>query len=674
MRRTALFAFALASVSVVLAAQTTTPRYQPWGLELQDMDRSVRPGDDFYAFALGTWLRNHPIPADKAGAGYNYDLPDEIEGQVRRIVEESAAKPTTPTARKVGDFYAAWMDEPAIEARGLAPLRPWLARIDAVQTRSQLIQLMMQPGFPSPVSIDISTDADDPTRYMADARQARLGLPTRDYYLLAGGKYDAIRKAYRAYLVRLQELAGVPDAASKADRIIALETRLSQDQWTPEQRRDPVKTHNPMTRAELTTLAPEMDWTPTLASMGLEAAAKVNVSEPSAIAAAAKRLGDVPLSTWKEWMTVRFISDAAPFLPRAFDEANFDFYSKTLHGVPEQRARWKRAIALMDGALGEAVGAIYVERYWSPTTQAKADELVADMQAAYKDKIDAATWMDDATRKAARAKLATFDPRVGHPKKWIDYSSLTVSRTDPLANNLAVAEFRWRQELGRFPKPVDRGLWEMTPQTVNAYYDPTMNQITVPAAILQPPFFDPNADAAVNYAETGATTIGHEMGHGFDDEGRQFDDKGRLRDWWSKETAGKYLVQADRLARQFDQYEPIPGVKIKGQLTLGENLADLGGLETAYAAYRRYVARHGEPPVLNGMTGDQRFFLAYAQAWQGKAREEAERQQLLSDPHSPDKYRVNGIVRNFAPWYAAFSVKPGEALYLPPDQRVSVWQ
>ena len=251
MRRTALFAFALASVSVVLAAQTTTPRYQPWGLELQDMDRSVRPGDDFYAFALGTWLRNHPIPADKAGAGYNYDLPDEIEGQVRRIVEELAAKPTTPTARKVGDFYAAWMDEPAIEARGLAPLRPWLARIGAVQTRSQLIQLMLQPGFPSPVSIDISTDADDPTRYTADARQARLGLPTRDYYLLAGGKYDAIRKAYRAYLVRLQELAGVPDAASKADRIIALETRLSQDQWTPEQRRDPVKTHNPMTRAEL---------------------------------------------------------------------------------------------------------------------------------------------------------------------------------------------------------------------------------------------------------------------------------------------------------------------------------------------------------------------------------------------------------------------------------------
>jgi endothelin-converting enzyme/putative endopeptidase len=674
MRPTAVLALALASVPALLAAQTAAPRYQPWGLELQNMDPSVKPGDDFYDYALGTWLRDHPIPADKVGAGYNYDLPDEIEGQVRRIVEDAAAHPTSPTARKVGDFFAAWMDEQGIERRGLAPLKPWLARIDAVRTRPELIALMMRPGYASPVDIGISTDADDPTRYMVDASQARLGLPTRDYYLLKGEKYDAIRRAYRAYLIRLQDLAGIPDAAAKADRIIALETQLSQDQWTPEQRRDPVATHNPMTHAELTKLAPEMNWSATLAGMGLASAAKVNVSEPSAIAAAAKRLGDVPLSTWKEWMTARFLSTAAPFLPKAFDQANFDFYSKTLRGVPEQRARWKRGMALIDDALGEAVGAIYVQKHWSPATQAKADELVADVTAAYKDKIDAATWMDAPTRKAALAKLATFDPRVGHPAKWIDYSTLNVSRTDPLANSLAVADFQWRLQLQRFPKPVDRGLWYMTPQTVNAYYDPTMNQITLPAAILQPPFFDPNADPAVNYAETGATTIGHEMGHGFDDEGRKFDEKGRLRDWWSKETAAKYTVQADRLANQFDQYEPIPGTKIKGRLTLGENLADLGGLETAYAAYRRYVARHGEPPVLNGMTGDQRFFLAYAQAWQGKRREEAVRQQLLSDPHSPDKYRVNGIVRNFGPWYTAFGVKPGDTMYLPPEQRVSVWQ
>ncbi|WP_422394901.1 M13 family metallopeptidase [Novosphingobium olei] len=673
MRLKLLPALVLVSIPALVAAQSATPRYQPWGLELQHLDTSVKPGDDFYVYALGTWLKNQPIAADKVGTGYNYDLPDEIEGQVRRIVEEAAAKPATATAKKVGDFYAAWMDEAAVEAHGLQPLKPWLARIDAIRTRPELVRLMMRPGYPSPVNIGISADVDDPTRYMADSGQARLGLPTRDYYLLKGEKYDAIRQAYRAYLIKIQQLAGIPDAAAKADRIIALETRISQDQWTPEQRRDPVKTHNPMSRAQLAKFAPELDWNATLASMGLSSAAKVNVSEPSAVAATAKRLGDVPLSTWKEWMTARFISEVAPFLPKAFDQANFDFYSKTLRGVAEQRARWKRGMALIDDALGEAVGAIYVQRYWSPITQAKADELVSDMEAAYKEKIQAATWMDEATRKAALEKLGMFDPRVGHPAKWIDYTTLAVSRTDPLANQMAVADFQWRLQLKRFPKPVDRGLWYMTPQTVNAYYDPTMNQITLPAAILQPPFFDPNADPAVNYAETGATTIGHEMGHGFDDEGRQFDAKGRLRDWWSKETAAQYTVKADRLAEQFDQYEPIPGVKIKGRLTLGENLADLGGLETAYAAYRRYVARHGEPPVLNGMTGDQRFFLAYAHAWQGKRRDEAVRQQLLSDPHSPDKYRVNGIVRNFAPWYQAFGIKPGDAMYLPPEQRVSIW-
>jgi putative endopeptidase len=673
MRRSVLLALALASLPALLPAQTAAPRYQPWGLELQHMDASVKPGDDFYGFALGRWLRDHPIPADKVGAGYNYDLPDEILEQVRRIVEEAAAKPADATARKVGDAYAAWMDEAGIEARGIAPLKPWLARIDAVRTRPELVQLMMRPGYPSPVYVGIGTDQDNPTRYTATAGQARLGLPTRDYYLLTGEKYEQVRRAYRDYLIRIQTLAGVPDAAAKAHRIIALETRLAQDQWTPERRRDPVATHNPMTRAQLMKLAPEFDWERTLAGMGLASAAKVDVAETTAVTAAGKRLADMPLSTWKEWMTARFISNAAPFLPKAFDQANFDFYSKTLRGVPEQRARWKRGMAIIDGALGEAVGAIYVQRHWSPATQAKADELVADMRAAYKDKIEAAGWMDAATRQAALTKLGTFDPKVGHPKKWIDYTALNVSRTDPLANNIAAEEFQWRLQLARFPKPVDRGLWYMTPQTVNAYYDPTLNQIVLPAAILQPPFFDANADPAVNYAETGATTIGHELGHGFDDQGRQYDEKGRLRDWWSKETAAKYNVQADRLAKQFDQYEPIPGVKIKGRLTLGENLADLGGLETAYAAYRRYVARNGEPPVLNGMTGDQRFFLAYAHAWQGKRREDAVREQLLSDPHSPDKYRVNGIVRNFGPWYEAFGVKPGDAMYLAPSERVSVW-
>jgi endothelin-converting enzyme/putative endopeptidase len=667
-----LLAGTLAAVApaIVFAA---TPRYGTWGAAIPDMDTKVKPGDSMFDFAEGTWLRVHPIPADKTGAGYNYELPDEIELQVRKMVEDVTAHPTSSTAQKIGDAYAAWMDEAGIEARGLEPLKPWLARIGQVSTRNQLVTLMSEPGYAAPINIGIGADQEDPTRYTASAGQARLGLPTRDYYLLKGDKYDSIRAAYRNYIVQLGKLAGLSDPEGRADRILALETRLAKDQWTPERRRDPVATHNPMNRAQLTKLAPQFNWTNTLSHMGLGAAKRVDVAEPSAVAAAGRRIADVPLKTWKEYLTFRFISDHADNLPKAFDDARFGFYGKTLNDVPEQRARWKRGMEMLDDSLGEAVGQLYVAKYWPSETARQADELVADMRAAYREKIMSAAWMDAATRKKALEKLDSFDPRVGHPVKWIDYSDLKISRTDPLANDVATEDFQWKLQVKRFPHPVDRTLWEMTPQTVNAYYDPTMNQITVPAAILQPPFFDANADPAVNYAETGATTIGHEMGHGFDDEGRQFDAKGRLRDWWTPATAAKYKVKADRLAAQFDQYEPIPGVHIKGKLTLGENLADLGGLETAYAAYRRYVARHGEPPVIDGYTGDQRFFIAYAQAWQGKRREGALRQQLLSNPHSPDKYRVDGIVRNFDPWYKAFNVQPGDRLYLRPQDRVHVW-
>jgi len=668
-----MLAATLAASASSMALAAAPPRYGPFGLELKDMDKSVKPGDDFFAYAEGTWLRDHPIPADKTGAGYNYELPDEIEQQVKKMVEDVTANPTTQIAKKIGDAYAAWMDEKGIEERGLAPLKPWLARIDAVSSRAQLVKLMTQPGYAAPIDIGISADQDDPTRYTATAGQAQLGLPTRDYYLLKGDKYDSIRTAYRNYIAELSKLAGLSDPEGRANRILALETRLAKDQWTPERRRDPIATHNPMNRAQLTKLAPQFNWTENLRLIGLGAARKVDVAEPSAVAAAGKRIADVPLKTWKEYLTFRFISDHGNNLPKAFDDARFGFYGKTLNDVPEQRARWKRGMQMLDGSLGEAVGQLYVAKYWPAETARQAEELLSDMEAAYKEKITNAAWMDEATRKKALEKLGTFDPRIGHPVKWIDYSNLKISRTDPLANDIATEDFEWKLELKRFPHSVDRTLWEMTPQTVNAYYDPTMNQITVPAAILQPPFFDANADPAVNYAETGATTIGHEMGHGYDDEGRQFDAKGRLKDWWTPATAAKYKEKADRLAAQFDQYEPIPGVHIKGKLTLGENLADLGGLETAYAAYRRYVGRHGEPPVINGYTGDQRFFIAYAQAWQGKQREGAERQQLLSNPHSPDKYRVDGIVRNFDPWYKAFNVQPGDKLYLPPEQRVHVW-
>jgi putative endopeptidase len=666
-----LLAGTLAGAVPALAA---APRYGGWGLELQDMDPSVKPGDGFFQYAEGTWLKDHPIPADKTAAGYNYDLPDEIELQVKKMVEDAAAHPTSPTAQKIGDAYAAWMDQRGIDARGLAPLKPYLDRIDAVSTPTELVKLMMDPSYVGPIYIGIAADQDDPTRYEVVSGQASLGLPVRDYYLLQGAKYDTIRKAYRNYIVEIGKLVGLSDPEGRADRIMALETQLSKDQWEPERLRDPVATHNVMNRAKLQQLAPQFHWDATLASMGLGATKTVDVGPPSAVAAAGKRIQDVSLSTWKEYLTFRFISNHASALPRAIDQANFNFYGKTLSTVPEQRARWKRGVEMLDGSLGEAVGQLYVADHWPAETQRQAQELVDDMRAAYADKISNASWMDEATRKTALAKLAAFDPRIGHPVKWIDYSKLEINGTDALANAVASEQFGWQLQLERFPKPVDRTLWSMTPQTVNAEYTPTLNQITVPAAILQPPFFDANADPAVNYAETGATTLGHEMGHGYDDEGRQFDPQGRLRDWWTPATAAKYKVKADRLAAQFDQYEPIPGVHIKGRLTLGENLADLGGLETAYAAYRRYVSRHGEPPVIDGFTGDQRFFIAYAQAWQGKRREGSLRQQLLSNPHSPEQYRVDGIVRNFDPWYKAFNVQPGDKLYLSPEQRVRIWQ
>jgi endothelin-converting enzyme/putative endopeptidase len=662
-----------ASSAALAGADTPKPKYGSWGVDYATMDRSVKPGDDFFRYAEGSWLKDAPIAADKSRAGYNYDLPDLAEQDVRAIVEEASRQPGgAPYVRQIVDFYAAWMDQAGIEARGIAPAKPYLARIAGVGSKGDLVKLMAEPGFAAPIGIGIAADDADPTRYTVNAEQARLGLPTRDYYLLPDAKYVGIRKAYRDYVIAIQKLAGIADAEAKADRIIALETSLSKDQWTPERRRDPQATYNPMTRDQLTTLAPQFDWTATLDHVGLGKMPTVIVREPSAVAAAGARLADVPLATWKDYLAFRFVSDHAQYLPKAFDDAHFAFFGKTLQDVQAQSDRWKRGVRLLDEGLGEAVGRLYVAHHWSADTERQSHELIEDLRAAYGDKINHAPWMDEPTRKEALAKLASFDPRVGHPATYIDYAAMTVSRADPLGNAVQAETFDWKLQLSRLGKPVDRTLWGMTPQTVNAYYDPTMNQVTFPAAILQPPFFDPAADPAVNYGETGAT-IGHEMGHGFDDEGRQYDAQGRLRDWWTKESAERYTAHAQMLVKQFDSYEPIPGTHIKGQLTLGENLGDLGGLEAAYAAYRRYVSRHGEPAVIDGFTGDQRFFIAYAQSWQGKAREGALRAQLLSDPHSPEEYRVNGIVRNFDPWYAAFNVTPGEKLYLAPDQRVRVW-
>jgi endothelin-converting enzyme/putative endopeptidase len=672
--RLTLLAAAACGALATAAFAEGAPRFGSWGYDSTAMDRAVKPGDDFFDFVNGSWARRTEIAADRTFVGIDSVLNDQIERDVRAIVEDMASSPAKSgaTGRQVGDYYASFMDEAAIEKAGTAPLKPYLARVAAVKDRGQLLDLFATQEFVSPVGIYIDADPDDPTRYATYASQAGLGLPNRDYYLLPGAKYDAYRAAYRDYVIRMQTLAGIADPAARADRIIALEKAIATAHWTPERSRDIKQTNNPMTRAQLAKLAPELDWGRSLAGLGLSSQQKVIVRQPSAVAAASKLLASVPLATWKDYLAFHFLRTHAQFLPRAFDEAHFAFYSKTLRDVPRQRDRWKRGIDVVNNALGEAVGQLYVARHYPPASDAQMAELVTNIRGALGDLINRNAWMDAPTKKEALAKLASFDPRTGHPVKYIDYSTLKVVRGAPLANAVAADEFDWKLQLSRLPRPIDRTLWYMTPQTNNAYYDPSMNQITFPAAILQPPYFDPNADAASNYGSIGAT-IGHEIGHGFDDQGRQYDATGKLRDWWTPAAAKAYESRTAMLVKQYNGYEPIPGTRIKGELTLGENLGDLGGLEMAYAAYRRYVAQHGEPPVIDGLTGDQRFFIAYGYSWQRKNRDGALRQQLLTDPHSPARYRVNGAVRNLDAWYKAFDVKPGDKMYLPPEERVHIW-
>jgi endothelin-converting enzyme/putative endopeptidase len=671
-------ALVLAAASLVAIGAASLgaakPIYGSWGYDATAMDSAVKPGDDFFDYVNGAWFERTDIAPDRTFAGIDSVLNDQIEKDVRAIVEDMARDPGAngKLGQQIGDLYASWMDEDAVEKLGTAPLDPYLKRIAARLHRGELVDLFAEPGFDSPVGIQIYPDLKNPTRYAAYATQSGLGMPNRDYYLLKGEKYDAYRRAYRDYIISIQKLAGINGAEARADRIIALETQIAKIHWTPEQSRDVEKVYNPMTRAQLRAFAPQLQWDRALSRLGLGSVNKIVVSERSAVQGEAKLFASVPLGTWKDWTAIHFINENAQYLPKAFDDAKFNFYSKTLRDVPEQRARWKRGVDLVNGALGEGDGQIYVQRHFPPESERQMHELIGNILAALKEKIETNRWMDAPTKAKALEKLATFDPRIGHPIKYIDYSSLEVKRDDLLGNAIRSDDFDWKLLLSRFPKPVDRSLWDMLPQTNNAYYDPTQNQITFPAAILQPPYFDPNADPASNYGSIGAT-IGHEIGHGFDDQGRKFNAYGKLADWWTAPTAKLYTAKASRLVGQYNSYEPIPGVHIKGELTLGENLGDLGGLEIAYAAYRKYVADHGEPQLIDGLTGDQRFFIAYGYSWETKQREGALRAQLLTNEHSPAKYRVNGVVRNFDPWYKAFNVQPGDKLYLPPEQRVHVW-
>jgi putative endopeptidase len=656
------------------AAQPARPsaasHYGAFGIDLTARDPAFKAGDDFFRYANNAWFARNPIPADRTAWGVSSVLGEDVEAQLRAIVE-TANRGTDPTSRQVAAMYASWMDEAGIEARGAAALRPYLDRINAAQSRDDLIRLFAEPGYPAPIGVGITPNPADPTHYAAGANQGGLGMPNRNYYLQEGAQFDTYRAAYRTYVTTMLRLAGIAEPEAKADAIIALEHRIAEAHWAPERSRDVSQSINPMTPAQLAALAPQFNWPLLLSAQGLGNLPTIIVRQTTAIQAEGQLFESVPLQTWKDWMTFHFIRSYAQFLPRAFDQANFEFYSHTLTGTERQRDRWKRGLGVLDNTLGEAVGRIYIQRHFPESSRRQVTELVGDLRAALGDRLRQNQWMDEATRTAALAKLDAFDPRVGNPVHWIDYSSLQVDPHDLLGNMVRAAAFQQNLQLSRLPNPVDRSLWAMTPQTINAYYSPLTNQITFPAAILQPPYFNARADAAVNYGAIGAV-IGHEIGHGFDDQGSRFDPTGRLHNWWSPASNTRFQALVHRLGEQYNSYETA-GQHINGALTMGENIGDLGGIEMAYAAYQRYQARHGRAPVIGGLTGDQRFFLAYAQAWRTNVREGALRQQVLTNPHSPAEFRVNGVVRNVDAWYHAFNVQPGDRLYLPPEQRVHIW-
>ncbi len=646
-----------------------------FGVDLSARDLSVKPGDDFFAYANGTWVKSTPIPADRSRWGLFDVLDEQADADVRVLVEEVAARGGAPGSKEqmIADYYNAFLDVEAIEARGLAPAQEDLALIAAARTHEDIYRLIATPGLPlsSPIAFFITLDQRNPDRYVTAITHGGLSLPDRDYYLREDAQFVEIRAKFTAHVERLLTLAGQTDGAAKARRILAYETEIAKLHWPRAERRQRDKTYNLMDRAGIAALAPNFPWDAGFEAGEVGDITEAVVREVSAMGPLARLFMATPVSTHREYLAYHYISNMAPLLPRAIDAENFDFYGRTLNGQPEQRERWKRAVNAVNGALGEAIGELYVARHFPPHSKAQMSALVENLRRAYGERIDALTWMSAETKAAAREKLATFRPKIGYPDRWRDYAGLEVRAGDAYGNQRRQSSYEWRYDVARLSKPADKDEWGITPQTVNAYYNPVFNEIVFPAAILQAPFFDPGADAAVNYGAIGGV-IGHEMGHGFDDQGAKSDAHGVLRDWWSQADVDAFKALTQGLVVQYGAFEPLPEVKVNGALTLGENIGDNGGLQVAYHAYRLSLAGAGAPEI-EGVSADQRFFLSWAQVWRSLIRDEALRNQVLSDPHSPARYRVNGVVRNMDAWYAAFSVTEADGLYLAPEARVEIW-
>jgi len=661
-----------------LGNATLTPELGSFGIDLSYQDVETKAGDDFFRYANGVWLDTFELPASRSSYGSFTVLSDRSDQRVRGIIEDlsQAEPPQDSIEQKISDYYLSYMDINTLNDRGIRPLQDGLSRLQEIDSRDELVIAFGRSfieNTATPFGFYVGADRSNPNRHQLVLSVGGISLPDRDYYLRDTAEFRDVRAAFVEHITEIFELASIEDASDKARSILDLETAIAENLWPRNQRRNRDLTYNPMTYGEFKTTYSEFDWDSYFNAAGISQLEDLNVSYPSAMSPVIGLVNSIPIDDWVSYMTYRLIVDSASTLSEDLDNARFDFYSTVLRGVPEQRERWERGVARVGAlnSLGEAVGQVYVQRHFPESAKQQMEQLVENLRSALAQSIDEIEWMSTTTKNEAHKKLQSFRPKIAYPDEWRDFSSLEIDRNDLFANAQSIREFNHADEIQRLGKPTNREEWGMTPQTVNAYYNSSFNEIVFPAGILQPPFFDPNADAAVNYGGIGAV-IGHEMGHGFDDQGSKSDFAGIQRNWWTDEDRANFEELTKAIASQYEKFQPVPGYFIDGNFTLGENIGDIGGLSLAYRAYQ--MSLNGEePPIIDGLTGDQRFFLAWAQVWQRKYREDALIQRLTSDPHSPSEFRVNGVVRNFDEWYEAFDVQAGDKLHLPSEERVRIW-
>jgi putative endopeptidase len=647
------------------------------GINAENIDKSVRPQDDFYMHVNGAWMKTAEIPGDRTDIGAFYDLRENARDDVKAIIEEVAAMKDLAKGtdeQKVADLYRAFMDVETLNKLGIKPIQGELDQINAIANKTDLVNYFAHSqtqGMGTPMAFYIDIDAKNSSRYATHIWQYGLSLPEKDYYFNDSERYVGIRAAYLAHIEKMFDLAGFTDAKASAQSIMALETTIAEKHWDVVETRDSTKTYNLYQVKDLATLAPDIDWTAYLTTLGAEKQTDIIINQPSYI----KGLNDIVKTTdiaaWKTYLSWQLLTHTANNLTEALDTENFEFFSKTLNGQAEQEPRWKRGVATVSSTLGEVVGKVYVKRHFVPEAKDRMSILVENLRGAYGSSIESLDWMSAETKVAAKDKLAKFNPKIGYPNKWADYSKLTIKSDDLVGNAMRAGQVEHAKSLAKLGAPIDKDEWHMTPQTVNAYYNPTMNEIVFPAAILQPPFFNLDADDAVNYGGIGAV-IGHEMGHGFDDQGAKFDGEGNMRDWWTESDLKAFTAKGNALIAQYSGYKVYDDLNVNGELTLGENIGDLSGVTIAYRAYKMSL-NGNEAPVIDGLTGDQRFFMGFTQIWRVKMKEEAMRNRVATDPHSPGHFRALGALSNMPEFYEAYGLKEGDKMYLAPEKRVKIW-